>query len=208
MIYALFAIPIVMIAFLWWRWTSVSRGARQRDEKLLRVLEPVAQRLAAKEQVDEAEIAALARQPQYRPMLYDMLAYFERIDLFPLGDLAPVAQGEGRLAYWMMHPNELQDAPSEIELVEEVVRQRHGLDLKFFVYRYRMAAGHWAHKDGWLLGLAGPFLEKDAPYSGPAGGFSRCGDKEGVIKPAELVDWYLGMMEKKGMGPRAGADDQ
>jgi hypothetical protein len=208
MTYAFAAIAIVIVAFVWWRFTSVGRGARQRDERLLKRLDPIAQRLLAKEKVAEEEIAALARQPQYRPMLYAMLAHFERLDLFPLGYLTPVAQGEGRLVYWMMHPNELQDAPADIELVEEVVRERHGLRLTFFVYRYRMAEGHWAHKDGWLLGLAGPFLDNDPPYTGPAGGFSRGSDKDGIVKPADLVDWYLGMMQKKGLEPRSRADNQ
>ena len=109
----------------------------------------------------------------------------------------------------MMHPNELQDAPSEIELVERVVRERHGVRLKFFVYRYRMPAGHRASKDGgWLLGLAGPFLDSNTPYSGPAGGFSRCSDKDGIVKPADLVDWYLGLMARKRVEPTAGTHNQ
>jgi hypothetical protein len=107
MSYALLAILIVIVAFLWWRWTSVERGARQRDERLLTVLYPIAHRLAKKEHVEPAEVAALAR----------------------------------------------------------------------------------------------------APYSGPAGGFSRCSDKHGVVKPADLVDWYLDLMEKKGLGPTAGANN-
>lgn len=197
MIYVLIAIGILFVAFIWWRYTSVARGVRQRDEKLLAVLDPIAQKLSKKEPVTAEEIANLSRQPQYRPMLYQMLKHFERLDIFPSEALSIQAQGAGILAYWMMHPNELQDAPSEIELVEEIERDVRGEQCKFLTFRYKMPAGHWAEKNGWLLGLAGPFLEMDDPYSGIAAGFSRCGDKYGEVKSAELIDWFVGMVARK-----------
>src|SRR5262245_60439548 len=114
-IYVLAGIGVLLVAFIWWRYTSVARGARQRDEKLLVVLDPIAERLSRKDPVTAEEIANLSRQPQYRPMLYQLLKHFERLDLFPAEALTMEAQGAGVLAYWMMHPNELQDAPKEIE---------------------------------------------------------------------------------------------
>lgn len=89
-----------------------------------------------------------------------------------------------------MHPNELQDVPEQMELVEVVRRQLNGENAEFFVFRYKMAPGHWAAEDGWLLGLVGPFFDYHSPYT-ITGAFSRRGDKEGKVKPAELVDWYL-----------------
>jgi hypothetical protein len=197
MIYVLIAIGIAIVAFFWWRYTSVARGARQRDEKLLTVLDPISLRLSRKEPVTADEIGTLSRQPQYRPMLYALLKHYERLDLFPEEALSVPAQGAGILSYWMMHPNELQGAPSEIELVEEIEKEVEGERAKFLVYRYRMPPGHWAEKDGWLLGLAGPFVENDVPYSGLAAGFSRCGDKYGQVKPSELIDWFVGMVRRK-----------
>src|SRR5262245_52009872 len=82
MIYALITIGILIVAFVWWRYTSVARGARQRDEKLLAVLDPIGQRLSKKEPVTAEEITNLSRRPQYRPVLYQMLKHFERLDLF------------------------------------------------------------------------------------------------------------------------------
>jgi hypothetical protein len=197
MIYALIAVGILIVAFIWWRYTSVARGARQRDEKLMAVLDPLAQKLSKKEPVTAEEIANLSRQPQYRPMLYQLLKHYERLDLFPADALSIQAQGAGILAYWMMHPNELQDAPSEIELVEEIEKDIQGERARFLVHRYRMPSGHWAGDDGWTLGLAGPFVANDVPYSGLAAGFSRCGDKHGEVKPEELIDWFVGMVTRK-----------
>jgi len=60
-----------------------------------------------------------------------------------------------------------------------------------------MEQGHWAGDD-WILGLSGPFFKNDVPYSGIASAFSRCDDKYGEVQPAELVDWFIGMVEAKG----------
>jgi len=81
--------------------------------------------------------------------------------------------------------------------VERVLRTVDNRECAFLVYRYRMPAGHWAAEDGWLLGLAGPFAKGDPPYEGPAGAFSRCSDKHGVVKPEELVNWFIGMAKGK-----------
>jgi hypothetical protein len=196
MIYTSIAVGFLIIAFLWWRFTSVARGARQRDEKLLVALDPIVEKLSKKESVTAIEVATLSSRPQFRPMLYQMLKHFERLDLFPSDCLSREAQGAGVLSYWMMHPNELQDAPCEIELVENVERDVQGERCEFLVFRYRMPPGHWAEKDGWLLGLAGPFLENDIPYSGVATGFSRI-DKHGEVNPPDLIDWYLGLSTRK-----------
>lgn len=67
------------------------------------------------------------------------------------------------------------------------------------VYWYRMPAGHWAAKDGWILGLAGPMLVTSEPYSQLPGAFSQAGDLEEKVKPVELVDWYVGMLRQKGI---------
>src|SRR5262245_34093975 len=117
MVYVLAVLAIIVLAFVAWRHGSVARGARQRDERLLTILDPIAVRLSKKEPVTAEEIAELAKRPQLRRMLFRMLENLERLDLFPTDALNVPAQGAGALAYWMMHPNELQDAPAEIELV-------------------------------------------------------------------------------------------
>jgi hypothetical protein len=218
-LYALGAIGIIIVAFLLLgplrrRWAIVSSVEWQRDKKLIAVLNPIARRLQKKEPVTADEIAKLSRQPQYRPQLYRMLESLEQLDLFPANDLSIEAQGEGVLAYWLMHPDKMNDAPAQIELVEGIERDLEGLsrlrpplsgvmegvegierDLtdrrgKFLVYRYRMPPGHPAEKDGWLLGFAGPFFDNDRAYSS-VGFYARYDDKYGEVKPSELVDRQL-----------------
>ncbi len=90
----------------------------------------------------------------------------------------------------MMHPNELQNPPKEIEPVEAIERTIDGKTATFVALRYRMEEGHWAGT-GWLLGLSGPFFASDPPFSGTASAFSRFSDKFGETNSVELVDWFI-----------------
>jgi len=132
-------------------------------------------------------------------MLFATLREMKRPDLLPTNYSSSVAQGESALAYWMMHPNELQAAPEKIELVETIKRLLDGREAEFHVFRFRMPAGHWAAKDDWELGLAGPMAAGAEPYTEMPGAFSRGGDIDGKTKPAELVDWYIDMLRQKGV---------
>jgi hypothetical protein len=189
-------VVVVIVAFLWWRVTSVQRGARQLDRKIFPLLDPIGAKLGAGEHPREGEINEVAQIPYARAYLHEMLKHFERLDLFPETFRSEEAQAEANLVYWMMHPNELQDSPEQIELIESVTRKIEGGICRFYVFRYKMPESHWAGND-WLLGLSGPFTDNEPPYSGSAGAFSRCKDKHGELDPCELVDWFVGMVGAK-----------
>ena len=192
------AVGIALAAYVAWRWTSVARGRRQRDEKLLAQLDPIGKKVDTGETIAPEEIDALAARPEIRHMLFTVLREMGRADLLPKQYSSTAEQGASALAYWMMHPNELQDAPERIELVETVTETVDGKNADFFVYRFRMPDGHWAGA-GWLLGLAGPMAVGEEPYTSLPAAFSRAGDEEGKIRPRELVAWYVGMLRQKGI---------
>ena len=196
MFYIIGGIALLIVLFIWWRYTSVARGAVQRDQGILEILKPIDDKLGKGESVTLKEIEELASAPQVRPMLYEMLRHYEVLDLFPETFKSQIEQGKAELAYWMMHPNELQDAPEKIELVEALERNIENKKATFFVYKYKMASKHWAGED-WILGVVGPYREIDKPHSGLTGAFSRCNDKYGQIEPSELVDWFIGMVQTK-----------
>ena len=185
-----------VVAFVAWRYTSVARGARKRDEALLKRLDPLAARFDAKQVVTAGDISTLARDPEVRPMLYALLKHYERVDLFPVELLRKERQAEAVLAHWLQHPNELQAAPEAVEYVETVRHAYANGVAEFFVCRYRMPAGHWAGTE-WLLGVAGPFFAEEKPYESVAGGFSRVGDVFGKADAQELVRWYAAMHERR-----------
>lgn len=163
---------------------------------IIPLFDPLGEKLADGETPAMEEIETLARNPATRSFLYQILKHFERLELFPDEYRSEIAQAEAALVYWMLHPNELQDAPQETALAETVTRTIDGQNCRFHVFRYRMPNAHWAGDDR-LLGLAGPFVDNDPPFSGLAGAFSRCSDKYGHVQPAELVDWFIGIVRKK-----------
>lgn len=197
MTYAFVGFGLALLLFVWWRYTSVARGARRRDREIAMLLGELFDRLEAEEPVSADEVTHLADRAHVRPMLYSMLKHFERLDLLPSHYLSAPSQAEAVLAYWLLHPNELAAVPETIEQVEAVRRNLEGVDAAFHVLRFRMPQGHWAAKDDWLLGVAGPFLDGEEPYSGLAGAFSRSGDRLGDVAPTELVDWFLAMATRK-----------
>jgi hypothetical protein len=193
----LLGVIIAIAAFIVWRYTSVRRGARARDEALLKRLDGLGMHLEKNTEIRPEEIQRLAASPELRHFLYQMLTAFGRPHLFPSQYLSQEAQAQAALAYWLLHPNELQAAPSALELVDRVEREVSQRNGTFCVFRYKMPAGHWAGPE-WLLGLAGPFFPDDRPYQRRAGAFSRAGDKATTISPSELVDWYIGILKGRG----------
>lgn len=195
MIYAL-AVIVALAAFIAWRITSVARGARKRDEAILARLRPIADKLETGAEVTASDVEALAAPAGSRPLLYEMLDRCERLDLFPAHYLSVPEQAKAKLAYWMMHPNELGAAPAEMAIVDSFERTLQRTPARFVVVRYRMPDGHWAGAD-WILGLAGPFVEGERPFLNSAAGFSRASDRQGSLEPAALVDWYVKLLEAK-----------
>jgi hypothetical protein len=181
-----------------WLIAGVGRGMRKRDERVLKTLEPISRQLAEKKDVSPDEVRTMAMRAETRYFLYARLKEAGKTDLFPAEFLDERFQAESNLTYWMIHPNELQDPPEKMELMEVVDRTCGGKPGKFFIFKYKMPEKHWAGKDGWILGIAGPFFRDEKPYEIRRGAFSRINDHEGKITPTQLADWYFGMLQQKG----------
>ncbi len=188
----------LIVILVLWLVVRTFRGATKRDKRLFASIEPIIRRLSEGETVSRDEVAALAARPELRYMLYASLRAANRADLLPSGTASSVEEGACSLAYWMMHPNELHDAPELIEHVETLKRPVDGGEASFHVYRYKMPTGHWAAANDWMLGLVGPVQENTEPYQDRSPAFSRVSDLDGKTMPDELVDWYVDMLRKKG----------
>jgi hypothetical protein len=186
-----------MLLYIWLR-LRAGRAAKKRDDRLFAELRPIMERIMEKKPVNAEEVGALATRPELRMFLYAALKVLGQLDLFPEPYLMPVAQAEAVLAHWMMHPNEDGEAPEQMQLEERIQRELEGEKVEYFVFRYKMRAGHWRAKEGWLLGLA--FISEETPYEGKRGAFTR-GDKVGTITPHALVDWFTGVVDRKQVTP-------
>jgi hypothetical protein len=117
------------------------------------------------EEVDPAIITQIASCAESRKWLYDGLQKLERFQLYPATLRTQAALAESDLVDWLVHARELGRAPDEIHLVKVIpfdTGEEAGW-LDYYLFRFRVVGRHWAARSGWMVGVAGPFLRKDAP---------------------------------------------
>jgi hypothetical protein len=171
---ALGLVLAVVVGFVWLRARAV-RGQQKAYAALLDRISPVTQALARGEEPQPALLDRYAADRETRKVLFDALDEANRRDLFPSEYLAWEKLAEADLVAWLCHPNELGAPPSEIELATRIPApgSAPGTNQTCFVFRYRMHEPHWAAKDGWLAGVAGPYDTAGPPRSSARGTFSR-----------------------------------
>jgi hypothetical protein len=167
-------VVVAGIAFVAWRLWATEKGAEDVYLRLTQRIAPVEDRLAAGQDPDPADVERFARDRETRMVLYDALEHHGKLPLFPLQYATPEAIAEADLVLWLCHPNELDAAPDEIELMARIpVPGEPSTDMRYYVFRYRTKPPHWATNDGWLAGVAGPYPASGTASPGAAGTFSR-----------------------------------
>jgi hypothetical protein len=165
---------LAVVAVIAWLYARAVRGQQRAYGALLHRISAVTEALARGETPQEALLERFAANRETRKVLFDVLDEAKRRDLFPPEYLAWDKLAEADLIAWLCHPNELGAPPSEIELAAQVPAPASTLaDATYFVFKYRMREPHWAAKDGWLAGVAGPYDTSGAPCSSARGTFSR-----------------------------------
>lgn len=188
----------LIVLFVVWRLIATVRATGKRDRLIYGHVAPIVDALNAGLTPDEKEIARLAQRKDTRRALYEALKEHGKEAHFPRRYLNVEAAAEADMVYWLLHPNELGSAPDEIELMTRVKRREEGVEIEYFVYRYRMHEPHWAAADGWTVGISGPYLEGSPLYSWAPGTFSTF-EKYDSKTPDEHVDWVHDTMMNKGM---------
>ena len=199
--HAIGAVIVLVVAWIVWRLIAVQRGARLRDERIMEELSPFLRKLDEGADLSNEEVTRLCAKYHLRPMLYSMLKHYERLEIFPDSMKSLERQAEGLLAHWMMHPNEFEGPPVAMQIMTNVERKLGGKTATFVVVKFQMPPGHWVGDGAWPVGLSGPFFDNAVPYGGKASAFSRASDAEDKVRPDELVDWFIDMVERKGGGP-------
>lgn len=98
---------------------------------------------------------SVAASPEVRNLLYVGLASLKRLDLFPSRFASQQAFAEADMVNWLTYPTELGRTPHEIELMATF--DGDSGQQRYYLFRFRTHAPHWAAEDGWMAGLSGPF---------------------------------------------------
>ncbi|MDB4894831.1 MAG: hypothetical protein JWN15_1093 [Firmicutes bacterium] len=115
-------------------------------------------------QVEPEHLEVVAANREYRNQLYELMGDLGKTHLFPPRFCSQAAFAEANMVSWLVYPTELGRAPDEIELMEVVsfnTDSDYGV-LDYYLFRFR-STHDWAEEKGWMAGVAGPFLRKDAP---------------------------------------------
>ena len=161
---------LVVLLVIWFLYRA-SAGDTHTYRAVLAELAAVTQALGHGRDPSEADLLKFASNRRTRRVLYDVLDQENKLGLFPKQFFTWEAMAEADLAFWLNHPNELGAFPDEIELVRRV--RAPDAEGYYFVFRFRMSPPHWAAKQGWLAGVAGPYDVSQAPTPHGAGTFSR-----------------------------------
>lgn len=152
-------------------------------------LEPIVVKLENGDELSTDEVLKYAKDNKTREMTFQLLAEHNKTELFPTEFLSIESGAESSLVNWLEFPTELDGVPDEIEEVERVKIEFDGNNVYYHVFKYRIDEPHWAAKDGWMLGVVGPYFDDSKPYDFPAATFSRCSSKFGEIDPKDEAKW-------------------
>lgn len=152
------------------------------------VFEPVYNKLVSGDTLSKLEIETFSKNIETRASFYSLLEEFHKESLFPGKYYSFEKAAESVLTNWLLYPTELDTIPSKIELVKQVSFIEHDTTFIYYVLRFKTEKPHWAAKDGWMLGVVGPYFKNSKPYDWTTGTFSKF-SKARETTPEKEVDW-------------------
>jgi len=152
------------------------------------VFEAVYNKLVSGDTLSKSEIENFAKKIETRADFYTLLEEFHKESLFPSQYYSFEKATESVLTNWLLYPTELDTIPSKIELVKQVDIVEHDTTFIYYVLRFKTEKPHWAAKDGWMMGVVGPYFKDSKPYDWTAGTFSKF-SKIKETTPEKEADW-------------------
>ncbi|MBO9683840.1 MAG: FeoB-associated Cys-rich membrane protein [Flavisolibacter sp.] len=182
---------LVIVVFAIYRIITVRRQRNKLSaERFFRVKE-LYDKLESGQELTDKDVLPFAKNIMTREAAFRLLVDHNKIDLFPKEYNNLIAGAESNLANWLEFPTELDACPDEIEHIKRVTFDFDGQNnfVHYEVFKYRVNEPHWAAKDGWILGVVGPYFDDSNPYDFPHSTFSRISSTLDKVTPEEEAKW-------------------
>lgn len=174
-----------------YRMIKVKSQHRKLNALRFNRVKPLYDKLKTGHDLTSAEVKPFAADLLSRETTYQLLSEHQKSSLFPEELFTIEKAAESNLANWLEFPTELDACPDEIEHIKRV-----GIDFDeqnhmvfYEVFKYKTHEPHWAAKDGWILGVVGPYFEDSKPYDFPQATFSRVSSTLEKTSPDEEAKW-------------------
>lgn len=154
---------VVWVIYAIWKNFGGNKGTRDRDQLIMMGLQPLYAKLEKDEKPLPFQVEQLANRLELRSMVFRMLETKGYEDTFPQNLNNYVDAGASDLAFYLMHPSELNGVPEAMEHVATVMKEHEGkegvLPLRYQVYKFPNPQGDW------VAGVAGPAVGDEPPYT-------------------------------------------
>ena len=184
-------IVLAIVVFVVYRLVTVNRQNRKLNAERFERVKELYDKLETGQELSEQDVLPFAKNILTRQMAFQLLADHDKTNLFPEEYNSLIKGAESSLANWLEFPTELNACPDEMEHIKRVSIDYDGQNnfVHYEVFKYRMNEPHWAAKDGWILGVVGPYFDDSRPYDFPQGTFSRVDSTLDKVTPEEEAKW-------------------
>ncbi len=185
------AIVLVIATFVVYRVVTVNRQNSKLNKERFDRIKPLYDKLESGQTLTTEDVLPFAKNLRTRETAFQLLTDHNKTDLFPKEYLSLVKSAESNLANWLEFPTELDAIPDEMEHIKRVTFDFDGENnnVHYEVFKYKVNEPHWAAKDGWILGVVGPFFDDSKPYDHPSSTFSRVSSTLDKVSPDEEAKW-------------------
>ncbi|MFC7668563.1 hypothetical protein ACFQT0_15210 [Hymenobacter humi] len=184
-------IILTIVVFVIYRVVIIKRQSSKLNAQRFDRIEELYNKLESGHPLVEQDILPYAENLLTRETTFQLLSDHNKTHIFPKEYHTLIRGAESSLANWLEFPTELDACPDNIEHLERVTWDFDGKNnlVHYEVFKYRMNEPHWAAKDGWILGVVGPYFDDSKPYDIPQATFSRTSSKLDEVTPYEEAKW-------------------
>ena len=187
--YTIGFLTVLLLSFAIYRMFAFRKESKEMMEARFGRIRPLMDKFDANQTLTAAEVVPYAENNLTRELTYRLLEANDQLDLFPEKYKTIIHSAESNLVNWLEFPTELGTVPDEIKHVERVTFHHKNDDVHYEVFKYRTSPPHFAAKDGWLLGVVGPYFDDSKAYDETIATFSRMTSKVGKVSPREEAEW-------------------